>query len=853
MANNMKYIITYSARYKIALFLLGCSLSSLHSARAGDDDDYYFDPSLIRGTALSNNALQAFDTKNSIPAGIYKIELLVNEKFIAQLSVSFKNEKNGKIAACLTPDQIELLGLKTAPELSGNTECYFSGEIGENITSRFNHAELKLNFTIPQAMLVSHLQQRIAQESLDSGETMLFANYNLNQYHVSYRNDRVSDMDSTYLSLNGGFNLGLWNFRQESQYNWSKNTGGKWNTSRRYIQRAIYEIGSQLLIGEGFTSGNFLSGMGFTGVRLSTDERMLPNNERGYAPRIQGIANSNAKVAVWQGNQQIYATTVAPGPFEINDLYSTNYAGDLRVEVTEADGSINSFIVPFSAVPESVRPGSTKYSVTLGETRFTDRNDNFSEVVVQHGLTNQVTLNVANQLAKGYQAIMAGGVHTNRFGAFSFNATLSNAKLPGNTETGWRFHASYSKTFQPTDTSVTLSSYHYSTNGFRTLNDKLSADYLSDNHVSDWESRILRQRSRFDITLNQNLNQFGNLGLSASRENYHNSGEKNDQLQLSWNKVFDNSISVNLSVARMTNAQAGDEYQSGYANSGGKGQNFVSFGISMPLGSQLYSPNIAFSSNHSQGKNDYQTNLSGLTGPENQPISYGLSYIADNQISNGTVSGALQTQLPLTNLRVGASKGQNYWQASAGAQGSLVLHRGGITAGPYLGDTFALIEAEGAKGATVVSRSGTTINSAGYALVPSLVPYQYNSVMLSSEGIDAQAEIRQPEKKTAPYGGAMLRLKYDTHYGQPVLITLLRKTTATIPMGSRVLDENDHVLGMVGQANQLYFRAEKPEGKLRIVWGTGAAEACTTHYRLADDKPAPLVSMALTCQPTTEQ
>ncbi|HDF2341362.1 TPA: fimbrial biogenesis outer membrane usher protein [Morganella morganii] len=842
----MKNIIPFFARNRITLILLSCCLSGINTARAEDNDDYYFDPSLIRGNTLTNSALQTFNTRNAVPPGVYKVDLLINDQFIAQIPVTFKDDQDGKISACLTPEQIRLTGLKEEPALSGDTECYFPAAIGKNITSRFNNAELKLNLTIPQAMLSGNRQKRIPQESLDSGETMLFANYNANQYHVSYTDSRTRDMNSTYLSLNGGFNLGLWSFRQESQYNWSDSTGGKWNTSRRYIQRALYEIGSKLLIGEGFTSGNFLSGMGFKGVSLSTDERMLPDNERGYAPRIQGIANSNAKVTVWQGNQQIYSVTVAPGPFEINDLYSTNYAGDLRVEVTEADGSVNSFIVPFSAVPESVRPGSTKYSVTAGKTRFTGSNDNFSEVVIQHGLTNQVTLNAAGQVAKGYQAILLGGVHTNRFGAFSINATLSNAKLPGTTETGWRFHASYSKTFQPTDTSVTLSSYHYSTNGFRTLNDKLSADYFAGNTVSETDFRILRQRSRFDITLSQNLNQYGNLGLSASRENYHNSGEKNDQLQLSWSKIFDNRVAVNLSVARMTNASAADGFQPDSSVRSRKSQNFVSLGISMPLGDQRYSPNISFSANHTRGRNDYQTNLSGLTGTESQPISYGLSYISDDRLSQGTISGSLQTQLPVTNLRVSAAKAPDYRQASAGAQGSLVLHRGGLTAGPYLSDTFAIVEAKGAQGAKVVS--GGTVSSSGYALVPSLIPYQYNAVMLSSEGIDTQAEISRPEQKVAPYSGAMLRIKYDTNAGQPVLITLLYAGGKAIPMGSQVLNENDQVLGMTGQANQLYFRADKPEGKLRIVWGDGPGNTCSTTYRLPDDKPVPLVSMALPCQ-----
>ncbi|MCP5832333.1 fimbria/pilus outer membrane usher protein, partial [Klebsiella pneumoniae] len=89
---------------------------------------------------------------------------------------------------------------------------------------------------------------------------------------------------------------------------------------------------------------------------------------RGYAPAIRGVAGSTSKVTVSQNGRQIYQTTVAPGPFDINDLYPTSYSGDLDVEVTGADGSVSRFSVPFSAVPESMRPGISRYGLAVGRT-----------------------------------------------------------------------------------------------------------------------------------------------------------------------------------------------------------------------------------------------------------------------------------------------------------------------------------------------------------------------------------------------------------------------------------------------------------------------------------------------------
>ena len=62
------------------------------------------------------------------------------------------------------------------------------------------------------------------------------------------------------------------------------------------------------------------------------------------------MAQSNARVTVRQGSALIYETQVAPGAFAIDDLYATSFAGDLDVTITEADGSVQSFTLPFSSV-----------------------------------------------------------------------------------------------------------------------------------------------------------------------------------------------------------------------------------------------------------------------------------------------------------------------------------------------------------------------------------------------------------------------------------------------------------------------------------------------------------------------
>ena len=96
---------------------------------------------------------------------------------------------------------------------------------------------------------------------------------------------------------------------------------------------------------------------------------MYPDSERGFAPAIHGVALSNAKVQIRQNNIVIYDTVVPPGPFDITDLYPTGFGGDLVVSVTESDGSVRTFNVPFSATPMALREGRLRYSLILRSRR----------------------------------------------------------------------------------------------------------------------------------------------------------------------------------------------------------------------------------------------------------------------------------------------------------------------------------------------------------------------------------------------------------------------------------------------------------------------------------------------------
>lgn len=170
-----------------------------------------------------------------------------------------------------------------------------------------------------------------------------------------------STSDSYYLNLRSGLNVGPWRLRNNSIWN---RTDGKnqWDNVGTSLNRAIIPLKSQITLGDTATHGEIFDSVQMRGALLASDDEMLPDSQRGFAPVVRGIAKSNAEVSIEQNGYVIYRTFVQPGAFEINDLYATSGSGDLTVIIKEADGSEQRFIQPFSAVAIFQREGYLKYS-----------------------------------------------------------------------------------------------------------------------------------------------------------------------------------------------------------------------------------------------------------------------------------------------------------------------------------------------------------------------------------------------------------------------------------------------------------------------------------------------------------
>lgn len=478
MKNDVR-ILKYSAASTVSIcyFLMISVCYAEDNNETPSDEAYIFDQTLLKDSGISPQLLKQLSEGQQIAAGQYRLDLYINQQLIERTQIEYKANKNNQLSPCFSLEQLAktniiISGLDT--DNSGQA-CIFLEDYIPDVKFDFDFNKLKLNLIVPNLYIKQYPRGYVEKKDWNAGSSIGFINYMGNYYLNNYKvSGNSHQQSSTYIALNGGINFGQWQFRQQSSVNLDEHTSS-WNNIKSYVKKPLENIQSELSIGQLNTSGRFFSGLNYLGINLRSDERMLPESMRGYAPVVQGIAKTSARVSIRQNNKEIYQNTVAPGPFRIEDLFPTSLNGDLDVYIYEADGSVGHFKVPFSAVPDSLRQGAYKYNVNIGKTREYSEDAYFASIDTQYGLNNTFTLNTGLRLAKGYQAAVLGTAFNHFFGALGTDFTYTNSKLSEQSyQSGWMLNTTYSKTFVPTQTTIALAGYRFSSSGYQAQVIKIS-------------------------------------------------------------------------------------------------------------------------------------------------------------------------------------------------------------------------------------------------------------------------------------------------------------------------------------------------------------------------------------------
>ncbi|MDN6859913.1 fimbria/pilus outer membrane usher protein [Pseudomonas sp. CAN2814] len=808
--------------------------------------------------------ISRFEKNNPVMPGTYRVDLYVNGYRIARKDIEFRAvEGQANASACfdyatLTQMNVDVLKLDQA-RVNPSNACIDLADVSPEATASMDMGELRLDVSIPQAALVKQARGYVSPELWDEGINAFKLGYNFNGYTAQQRNAGAAESrnSNAFLGLDMGLNLGGWRLRSQESASYDQQSGGtQWQRVTTTAEHDITAWKAQAVLGEKSTEGRLFNSTPFTGASIASDDRMYPDSLNGYAPVVRGMANTQARVEIRQNGMLLYETTVAPGPFEINDLYATGYGGDLEVTVYEADGTRREFSVPYAATPTLLRPGRSRWAVTTGRLRRDDLQETqpyFGEATYQRGINNWLTAYAGGQSTTDdlYRSALGGLAFNTPVGAVSLDITQSQANLYGGArESGHSTRLAYSRSFPEIGTDFALATFRYSSSGYLDLVDAASLDDLMRKAGTSNPDSVgyARSKQRQTLTLNQNLGErIGQLNITASRDRYWGEQPGSTTYSLGYNtRIKRASVGITASRTYNTDDVSG---QSGYDSQ-------ITLNLSIPLGgpSVRHPATLSLNSTHDrQNGNSQNAGINGSLGETNQ-YTYGVQASrSDSRDGTGFVGNA-GWQSRYANLGAGYSQSDDYRQASVSATGGLVAYSGGVVLMPSqdIGSPIGLVEAKGATGARLSSSGEARIDGNGQAVAAGLMPYRQNDVTLDPEGTSMDVELQTTRVQTVPRAGAVVKLTFETESGRAVLITARRPNGEELPFGAAALDEEGHEVGTVGQGGNIFVRGAEQGGRLTLSWGEGPGRQCHLDYSLPErqdgDSEQPFTTLEAECK-----
>lgn len=790
-----------------------CLVLGGSSTLAGASDDIQFNADVLDVHDRQNIDLSQFSQGSYIMPGTYGMVVHINKSDLPEQQIPFyppEDDPKGS-RTCLNKALVEQLGLKEG--VLKDLRWWHQGECldessltGMEVRGDLSTSSLYLN--IPQAFLEYTADNWDPPSRWDEGVPGVLFDYNLNG---QTRHQQKPGMQSYSLSGNGtaGANLGAWRLRADwqtrldHQSRSGEPTRSSWDWSRYYAYRALPKLGARVTMGEDYLSSDIFDSFRFAGASLVSDDNMLPPNLRGYAPEVTGVARSNAKVVISQQGRVLYETQVAAGPFRIQDINDA-VSGQLDVRVEEQDGSVQEFRMDTASIPYLTRPGSVRYKVAAGrpsDWRHHSRGPLFGTGEFSWGVSNGWSL-YGGALAGGdYDAFsLGGGRDLMVFGALSFDATRSYARLPQQGAlSGGSYRLSYSKNFDEYDSQVTFAGYRFSEKGFISMGEYLDARYNGSGSRYTGNGKEM-----YSILFNK---QFRDWGLSSyinySHQTYWDR-PANDRYNLTLSRYFDigrfHNLSLSLSAYR--NEYNGTKDDGAYLS------------VSVPWGD-----NATLSYNTTLDRSD-MTHRVGYYDRIDEHDNYQLN--AGTSRSGVNISGNYSHEGDAARMSVNTS----YQEGSYTAVGMSM--QGGVTVTAYggaahrvgmPGGTRILIDTLGVADVPVRGYGKSSLtNSWGKAVLGDVNSYYRNKVSIDLNQLGDTVEATKSVAQATLTEGAIGYRTFEVISGEKAMAVIKLVDGSAPPFGATVLNGRKQETGIVNDGGNVYLSGINPGETMTVHW-----------------------------------
>jgi outer membrane usher protein len=521
----------------------------------------------------------------------------------------------------------------------------------------------------------------------------------------------------------------------------------------------------------------------FGGIQYGTNFALTPGFVSQPIPTLTGVSTAPSTVQMYVNDVLRQVSSVPTGPFAIDNFPLLAGSGDVRMVVKDILGRETVIEQSFFTSTELLAPGLNDWSVEAGNVRHdigiasSSYGEFFAGATLRHGHRDDLTLEGHAELTRALQTVGLGAIAAlpkKMLGQASFAVSRDNGLSGGLWLLGLDrdgLHTSLS--FQAQG----------ATRNFRQLGQDTTLAPTRLQLAGNWDY-ITEKSTSFGIGL-ATLSRFDDTRVTTLSGNYSR-------------RIGDrNSLSVNASRAIM-------------------GTDGTSIGVffTMPLGDNKA---VTSSASSHGGQQDFY--VSAMQNPSNES-NLGWRALAGHQQGKARAEGGAYYLGRYGKLTgdISTSPGQNALRL--GASGGLVAADNNLFATQRVDQSFAIAEVAGYGniGIGIGSNVLTRTNARGVALIPRLIPYQYNSIRLSANDLPISAEVDSIEQNTTPAWRSAVKVVFPVRGGRGALLKITLDDGDVAPAGATVNIEGDKQEFYVARRGEAFVTGLRPSNTVILNW-----------------------------------
>ena len=565
-----------------------------------------------------------------------------------------------------------------------------------------------------------------------------------------------------------------------------------------------------------FSAGDIVSsGQAWTrpirmgGVQIRRDFSLRSDIVTDPQLAYSGTAAVPTAVDVYVDNVNAWSGTIPPGPFTLTDLPLINERGETTIVIRDAAGNEETRTVEFFPTENLLRQGQLDFSFEAGVARkryatenFAYGDDRMASASLRYGLFDKITL---HGHVEGSSELIAAstGISSVLFNRAEIGLSLGASRFQG--ETGYLGHFNVRTDLGGAD--LRFSSTRHS-KGYADL---AYATALAEGATVD--PALLRPARAQDV-LSLSAPMPSNLGtFGVNLINLERADERNTILS----GAFTRRIGWRDSQFRISGFKELNSQDFG-----------ISMGLSVPIGQRARASSDLRSGR--SGGTQAGLHLRRTLDQDVRSHGYRADLYRDGKGGNsGFLSGSYRGRYGVVEARMQAAKDGNL-AVAASLEGALVLSDAGLIAGNRIKNGFAVVDL-GIRDTPIllhnhpVARTGAM----GKALVPDLVPYQYNRVSVRPSDLPLTANINATAMQAVPARGAGVTLRMGRGASASALVVLRDARGEFIPVGSEVTVNGRRSEFVVGYDGEVWL--ERLRRKSRITVDTGSSR-CSAEFTL---------------------